>query len=268
MALLYVHEHNPSGLETIVLLHGLVSSSNEYLAVLPFIPNKFHVLVPDLPGHSRSSDIPLTSLAAVADLIGDMIRTKAHNGRAHLVGLSFGGYTALTLCATHSDLVMSCFATGTSFLANSTTMKVAPYVMTLVGYLMSIPGFNSLTNYMSKYPIPPEVMEDVYRNIRRGVATAGYRAIREGYKVDLPVPCRTLVCAGASADPIDGLSESLAALREANQDSEAVVALGMDHVWDIQAPELFGSLVVAWIDKTELPVGIIKLSDWKEGKRS
>lgn len=50
-------------------------------------------------------------------------------------------------------------------------------------------------------------------------------------------------------------------LREnGSPESEAVLVLGAQHLWDLQFPSLFAESVTAWIGGQELPDGLKKLS--------
>ena len=65
----------------------------------------YHLLVPDLPGHGDSSSIRLTSIEDVAGRVAELIREKAHGGKAHVVGLSLGAQVAVYLLAQAPELV-------------------------------------------------------------------------------------------------------------------------------------------------------------------
>ncbi len=62
-------------------------------------------MVPDLPGHGDSVDIRLTSIEDAANRVAELIREKAHGGKAHVVGLSLGAQVAVYLLAQSPELV-------------------------------------------------------------------------------------------------------------------------------------------------------------------
>jgi pimeloyl-ACP methyl ester carboxylesterase len=102
---------NPEKETTIVLLHGLLGSHLEYAWVIPHLSN-YHLLVVDLCGHSRSSAILPATIPSQADHVAALIRKHARNGKAHLVGLSMGGYVVCDLAKRYHELVQSAFVTG------------------------------------------------------------------------------------------------------------------------------------------------------------
>ena len=66
----------------------------------------FHCLNVDLPGHGRSNRETWVSLADTAAQIAEIIQERATNRRAHIVGLSLGGYVALALLDRHADVLI------------------------------------------------------------------------------------------------------------------------------------------------------------------
>lgn len=257
---LFHASHNKDGQDTIIFLHGLCSSSSEFSLVVPFIPTKYHILIPDFPGHSRSAGIPLRSFQTVIDHIVDLIKNCAHGGKAHLVGLSFGGFTALTLCAQQPDLVHTCFATGASYPNDTWHMKVAPYVGMAFRPFYKMHGIGT---FLHGCPIPPQIIADWKGNDSWAIHKFGFKCLTKEYRRQ-PVVVRTLLCSGSTRDPIDAMEKHWQILKGegGNAQNDAVVARGMSHIWDIQAPELFAKLCLAWIERRAYPDGIVPLSEW------
>jgi pimeloyl-[acyl-carrier protein] methyl ester esterase len=69
-------------------------SGQVFHEIVPRLAEKRRVLVPDLPGHGRSSDQPDLGLAALAAAIGEFCRGLGV-ARPHLLGWSLGGMVAL-----------------------------------------------------------------------------------------------------------------------------------------------------------------------------
>jgi len=85
-----------TGGPTVVLLHGLASSSQTWAAVMPLLGAHAHVIAPDLLGHGRSAKPPSGdySLGAYAAGLRDLL-VALGVGRATIVGHSFGGGVAM-----------------------------------------------------------------------------------------------------------------------------------------------------------------------------
>ncbi len=88
---------------TVVLLHSAMSSSRRLYAMVPHLARKFRVVRMDLRGHGESGiprvDQPLT----LARLTQDVLELLDHLGvdKAHLLGVSGGGYLAQQLAIHH-----------------------------------------------------------------------------------------------------------------------------------------------------------------------
>lgn len=71
--------------------------------------------MPDLPCHSKSRNICKKedySVGLCADLVAEMIREHAHDGRAHLVGMGTSGFIVLDIVRRHPAVVASGFVSG------------------------------------------------------------------------------------------------------------------------------------------------------------
>jgi len=99
-------ELNPSGQQTIVLIHGLFSSlSVYYFSIAPRLAEKYRVLLYDLPGHGMSElgADGLNMPWLIDELFELMAACRAE--QAYLVGYSFGGVVALLAAALHPERV-------------------------------------------------------------------------------------------------------------------------------------------------------------------
>jgi pimeloyl-ACP methyl ester carboxylesterase len=101
---LYVSEGRTPGAPSVVFLHGIGTSGwmwERQVAALA----EFHCLTVDLPGHGKSNHVPWVSLADTTGQVAALIRARATGGRAHVVGLSLGGYVVLCLLERHAGVL-------------------------------------------------------------------------------------------------------------------------------------------------------------------
>lgn len=110
--------------ETVILIHGACASGSDWSLVAPYL-SSYHLLIPSLftkpslaivratrhKSTTGSSTVRRWDSCYVSHL-ADLIKLHAKNGRAHVVGLSFGGCLAVKLTALHIDLCMSLFVSG------------------------------------------------------------------------------------------------------------------------------------------------------------
>lgn len=101
---LYCNETNPTATESIVFLHGGGGGGWMWQPQVAGLPDH-HCLVPDLAEHGRSTDIKPFSIAGSAAQVAELIRSRAHGGKAHVVGLSEGAQVTLALLALAPDVV-------------------------------------------------------------------------------------------------------------------------------------------------------------------
>jgi pimeloyl-ACP methyl ester carboxylesterase len=108
-------------LPTIVLLHGAGFDHTAWaLHSRWFAHHGYGVLVPDLPGHGRSSGAPLATIAEMAEWTAALLDTVGA-AKARLVGHSMGSLIALETAARHPARVSALGLIGTA-----ATMTVGP----------------------------------------------------------------------------------------------------------------------------------------------
>ncbi|MFF3444310.1 alpha/beta fold hydrolase [Streptosporangium sp. NPDC002721] len=89
---IFVQEAGPTNASAVVLLHGVGTSGWMWTKQVHELATDTRVLVLDLPGHGRSNTHPWVSIADTARLVAEVIASRVPEGRAHVVGLSLGGY--------------------------------------------------------------------------------------------------------------------------------------------------------------------------------
>lgn len=100
------HESHGTG-ETVLLIHGLGSSTEDWEPQVTALAARFRVVAYDVRGHGRTSkprgpySVPQFAEDAAA------LITALELGPVHVVGLSMGGMIAFQLAADHPELVRS-----------------------------------------------------------------------------------------------------------------------------------------------------------------
>ena len=92
----------------LVLVHDYLASRAAWEDVLPRLAERFHVIVPDLPGFGESEKPPpgryRYDFRGFAESLVDLLAALGM-GRVSLCGHAMGGAVALTLAATHAHVV-------------------------------------------------------------------------------------------------------------------------------------------------------------------
>jgi len=255
----YVAESGPAEAPTIVFLHGGGASGWMWGPQVERLGD-YHCLVPDLPEHGRSvAEKPFTMAGAVAQ-IADLIRTRAHGGRAHVVGLSEGGQLTLWLLSRHADLVDHAIASGTLV----RPMRGAGLfgVSLRLYWPIRTWGFLVRAN-MKNAGIPMRYFADSLFDLRVMSPAGMTRAVAEGLRNTLPpglvnVQVPTLIVHGEKEPK--SIHASARDLLAAMPSARGYVAPGLGHPWNLQAPDLFTNMVRAWITDRPLPTELRPLA--------
>lgn len=102
----------PSDAPAIVFLHGAILSRTMWGPQVERLRDRYRCLTVDLPGHGALADRPYSVEGAV-----EVIRTaieEGAGGRALVVGLSLGGYSAIAAAAAYPALVRGLAIAGAS----------------------------------------------------------------------------------------------------------------------------------------------------------
>ncbi|NEM08002.1 alpha/beta fold hydrolase [Geodermatophilus normandii] len=235
-----------------MLLHGVGTSGWMWRRLVDAVGVELHLLVVDLPGHGDSAGRPWVSLddtvAAVAEVIG-----RSAGGRAHVVGLSLGGYVATDLAARHPGLVPSALVSGVNVLPfpRPGLMRVAGRLMS--PFLTTTPLLRANARALG---VPAEDF-DGYAAAARSMAPGTFTRVGAEL-VDYRVPeaaavsdCRVLAVAGDREQEL--VRRSLPVVSAAFPRGEARVVPGVGHAWNGEQPALFADVVRAHVAGTELP---------------
>ena len=102
---LHVREYGTSG-ETVMILHGLFGSGDNWHAVGQTLSARYRVLLPDLPNHGESPHVEDMSYpvmtASLVETLDDM-----NVERVHLIGHSMGGKVAMAFALRYPERVAS-----------------------------------------------------------------------------------------------------------------------------------------------------------------
>ena len=92
----------------LILIHGMGSASTAWQTVLPELSKNFRVVTVDLPGHGATELPPETDMSpkALAEYVFETM-DSLNIEKAHVVGNSLGGWTALEMAAASPARVAS-----------------------------------------------------------------------------------------------------------------------------------------------------------------
>ncbi|KAM0599705.1 hypothetical protein ACHAP1_002052 [Verticillium nonalfalfae] len=240
--------------------HGL-SYRERY--VIPLL-SEYHLLLPDLPQHSESIHIPLVSLENVADHVADLISVNAQGGKAHVVGLSFGGFAAQVTAMRHPSLVTSLFVTGAEPF-QGLRLRASQYPSLIYGFTWSLLGLPDALywRYAAWMGLRrhEDLLVEMRKNCQLGMLRDEFSTIARYRLEDVgKIEARTLMVAGGRQDDVGAsklagqvLENRMIRGQRLDDGSRSVVVRDALHAWDLQFPELFARGVLAWVEERPLP---------------
>ncbi len=149
----------PTGAPAIVFVHGTRLTRSAWAGQLAGLGDEFRAIAVDLPAHgSRAGES--FALEPAADLLADTIRDQAAGGSAVVVGLSLGGYVAMTLAARQPDRVRGLVLAGAT--AEPTGIRSIPYRALAVALdRFDGPALTRLNAWFFRRRYPPEIAEPI-----------------------------------------------------------------------------------------------------------
>jgi pimeloyl-ACP methyl ester carboxylesterase len=249
---LYVSETGTRDAPSIVFLHGAGTSGWMWAKQVAALAD-FHCLNVDLPGHGKSNHIVWVSLADTSEQVASIIQNHGRNRRAHIVGLSLGGYIALMLLEHHAERLDHVVISGVTAKPIPNRFLLAPQLW-LLSALMKRPWFMRMQ--ARALHLPPEMQSPFTENLI-AMSMSAYRKIAEEV-VEFHAPSAlrhvnnpTLITAGSrESENIIGAVDLLAAMMPAAQGR---IAPGLNHGWNVEAPALFNAMIRAWLLDQPLP---------------
>ncbi|KAF2484183.1 Alpha/Beta hydrolase protein [Neohortaea acidophila] len=249
-----------TGKNTVLMIHGALRSGDDWDLIVPHLPRDYHLLIPDLPGHGQSKDILPFSKKLSARLLADLIRKKALNGRAHVIGFSLGAGIGVQLISQYPDLIDVVFLSG--YGAVSAPPSAVAAVLwaqergeallpkSMISWLMDGTDLSSSGSTVPSYALCRSIAD----NIHAGEEPS-------------PWPARTLIVAAGksgilptadNADAARRLREIASTVQPVGQ-TKAYTHRQMRHPWCRQAPQLFAQTATMWFEHGTVPEGFEEL---------
>jgi pimeloyl-ACP methyl ester carboxylesterase len=257
---LYTQEFGPANAATIVFLHGGGVGGWMWKPQVAQLKDEYHLLVPDLPEHGQSANVTPMTLQNAATEVAELIRTRAHGGRAHVVGLSLGAQTTIEMLSQSPEVVDRAIASGP--------------------LMRPLPGIGT-TNLMAKMYWPFRNMKWLVKWNMQGLGVPDeyfqeFRKDTAAMSIDgfvqmtlangsnhvpsnlqaVAVPALLLV----GEKELKIMKGSVRDLLTAMPSAQGYVVSGAIHNWSLQLPDLFTQTVKAWISNQSLPAQLSPLA--------
>ncbi|KAH6851579.1 Alpha/Beta hydrolase protein [Alternaria rosae] len=254
-ALLWHISVNKDSSSTILFIHGAFADAYDWDLAMPHI-HGYHLLLPDCPGHGRSSHIPF-SIETSAEHIARLVEAEAIGGRAHVVGHSLGASIAVRLAYKHPQVVESMFISGYS----EAPVSRAP----LLPYLLWA------SNRMEKAVPRPWIRwlmdgTDIRHTSSPTLSLCTQIARTDSAAAQIrPWSARTLIIVAGKGGlvPSNDSPEAARKLAKIGKENNTLALAythpDMRHPWNRQDPRLWAETVVAWVERKDIPAGFVPL---------
>ncbi len=259
---LYIKETGESNDETIIFLHTEGTAGWIWDKQVEEFSD-YHCIVPDLPGHGKSAQVVPFTIQRAADMIIGIIKNRAKNGKAHLIGLSLGGQIILQILSNAPEVldhVLICGAIVRNFKPSETFLKLMNHLIKVylpdknksIRIMSYVRSYNIPKNLRGKfkestYVIEPESLDGIIRENMLFRMPSGLK------NTNIPV----LVMLGQKDFII--IKESALNLIKTVPNSRGAMAMNVGHLWNIENPELFNATLRSWLSDIDLPLGIENL---------
>ena len=248
-----IHESGLPNAPAIVFLHGLGVSSWMWHDQIEVLKQRYHCLAIDLPGSGESHQSHWESFEVVATQVANIIRDKVRDGRAHVVGLSLGGYTALHLLAQHPDVVNQMIVSGISLApmmhpkvrqpaANAIPWLLKRKLLVNLGIkMMQLTGEAADLTRRDMGLLSAEMVKRIYLDVLN----------YSGSDISEESASRLLIVAGGKE--ARAVMKSLDIAIQKYRSAAVAIAPDAHHGWTGERPELFTAMIEAWAEKKSLP---------------
>jgi pimeloyl-ACP methyl ester carboxylesterase len=267
---LSVRECGPATAPTICFLHGGGISGWMWGPQVEVLQDTYHCLVPDMPEHGLSAAVRPFTIADTARRIAEVIRERAHGGRAHVIGLSEGAQVTVQLLGSAAEVVDHAIISSALLYPLPGAGLLGPRALALTFNLFVAP-FQGSDWYIRLNrrgnAIPEQYFNEVREDTRRMTADSFIHMILENQRFRMPagldqVQVPALVFAG---------QHELAIMRRSARNLAATLPAGQgylvafskraaeEHAWNLHRPDLFNAVTRAWLTDQPLPAELIPM---------
>lgn len=255
--MLFTLESGPASAPTIVFLHGGGVSGWMWQAHVAALEAEYHCLVPDLPEHGQSSAAGPFTILDAARRVAELIHTRAHDGQAHLAGLSLGGQVGVALLGLSPQLVDRAVFSGVL----AQPQPGAGLIGASLWFYAPFKNHPALIRANQRgLGVPDAYAEAFAADTRRLTIPALGRILTENMRFAVPPGLTrrqrpTLFLVGEREPKL--MKRSARALSGAMLGGTALMVPGAQHNWPLSRPDLFVAIVRACFRDEPLPDSLL-----------
>lgn len=263
---LYFQEFGSDDTPSILFLHGGGIGGWMWQPQIEQLGD-YHCIAPDLPEQGKSVNANPFTIQNSAEQVAELIKTQAHNGKAHVVGLSVGAQITLALLSFAPERVDHAIISSALVRPIPGSGLMTPKLLAL-SYRWFVAPFKNNDWWIRlnmKYAagIPEKYYAAFSQSFKEMTESGFVNLMVENQQFRLPqklnqVRAPTLIITGKN---------EYAAMRQSAQDIASAIpnskvyevshdrrmTVAEEHNWSLTTPELFTQTVHAWINDQPLP---------------
>ena len=257
---LHVYESGSAANPAILFLHGSPLSGRMWEPQLEGL-TEFHCLAPDLPEHGRSAGIAPFDMKDTVRRLVELIEGSTPNGRAHVVGLSFGGVVAQAMLVQAPEVVDHVILSGTAARPGKVFMAILTLYINLNKPILAVIPSDWLSALFTwQFGIPKKYGSAFSEDIRAVKGEALARFILSTYsEIVTPLQPRSPVLVAVGGKETMAAKIMARRLHRTISGSRGILVPGAAHVRSLQKPEAFNALIRAWVNDRSLPEEMLHL---------
>ncbi|MBX2804917.1 MAG: alpha/beta hydrolase [Hyphomicrobiales bacterium] len=230
----------------IVFLHGLGVSRWMWSEQIQMLSKDYRCLAIDLPGSGDSHTLRWPGFDGAADQIAKLIRSET--GKAHVVGLSLGGYVTLRLLERHPEIISRAVVSGITIIP----LMPKP-VMSVLSWLMAQSvGWKWVGRLSARMMrLDPDATTLYLRDMARldaGDVRRIYNEINEERALRLTGDSAKSLLAIAGTREAAAIKKSLAILAQSDDGIATGWVDNLGHIWVADDVALFTRVLQEWIE--------------------
>ncbi len=272
---LYYEVSGPETAKSIVFLHGGGLAGWMWRKQVQALQAEYHCVVPDMPEqgkNTRTDTTPFTTEGA-ADRIAQLIRSQAHDGKAHVVGLSEGAQVVVSLLS-RSPEVIDHAVVSSAILRPLWVTKFYPRWAIVWSYRWFVAPFKNndwwIRLNMRGNGISDDYFADFKGSFQETTEASMLNMMLAGFRFRMPAGLEKAdvpVLVAAGRKEYTAMKQSALDLLKVLPGARGVmVSLGpksslvKEHSWAMTVPDLFTATIKAWIEDHPLPAELLPLS--------
>ncbi len=258
MTQLYVYESGSKDQPAILFLHGSPLSGRMWLPQLERLAG-FHCLAPDLPEHGLSAQVGPFDMQDTVHRLVALVQSSSANGKAHVVGLSFGGVVAQALMVQAPDAVDHVILSGTAARLGKTLLRLLRFQIDLNRPLLRhLPPKRVASLVRWQFGIPAEYSTMLEEDMLKVPAESMARFLLATYaSIETPAQARSPVLVVVGQKETPAARWFARKIQKSISGAKGAVVPSLGHVWNLQAPDLFAEAVRAWVTDRPLPKPLV-----------